>query len=68
MSKTQFSIDELREMEALAVRGGHSATPMAQPGCTNSAPGCGYGVDQEKCLNTVTGCGMAIVVTQQCKD
>lgn len=67
MEKTDFSMEELQEMETLAVRGGFSATPMSQPKCTNAAPGCGYGIEQVECVNTVTGCGMAPVIVQQCK-
>lgn len=67
MDKTKFSQNELQEMESLEVRGGTSASAMAQGACVNEAPGCGSGVDQGNCTNKVAGCGSTIVITQNCK-
>ncbi len=63
MNKAKFSITELQELEALKIRGGSSANPLAQTECVNASKGCGAGVDQLRCLNAVTGCGMAPVIT-----
>ena len=57
MKKFVFSENELQELEALEVRGGDRADPMAQEGCINNVEGCGYNADQMRCENSVLGCG-----------
>lgn len=66
MDEGRFSKNELREIEALEVRGGAGANAMAQGECTNSTAGCGAGVDQPHCTNSAAGCGSPIVITQNC--
>ena len=48
MKKELFSSDELSELEALEVRGGNTASIMAQSKCVNNDPGCGGGTDQNQ--------------------
>ena len=57
MENNVFLREELNEIEALEVRGGTGATMYAQGECTNTAYGCGGGVDQTKCVNKADGCG-----------
>lgn len=55
--KNGFSEEELKEMEALEVKGGKGIDLYAQSECSNYADGCGGGVDQTKCINKAAGCG-----------
>lgn len=58
MDKTQFTENELHELEALEIRGGGDiANPLVQIECVNEAIACGAGGEQLRCLNKVTGCG-----------
>lgn len=67
--KELFSSDELSELEALEVRGGNTASIMAQSKCVNNNPGCGPGVEQDKCVNKTSGCGAHVIIIQDpCKD
>lgn len=61
-----FTMHELSEMESLEIKGGAERNPdgtMAQSGCSNSAAGCGAGVDQTSCSNSAAGCGSQIGCT-----
>lgn len=57
MKKKFFEDSELLELEALEVKGGDRADPMAQEYCTNKVDGCGANVDQKNCVNEAVGCG-----------
>ena len=58
MDKTQFTENELQELEALEIRGGGDiANPLAQTECVNNAIACAAGAEQVRCTNEVTGCG-----------
>lgn len=53
-----FSSDELRQLEALEVRGGNGGiSPLSQNKCTNEAKYCGYNNLQEACSNKTELCG-----------
>lgn len=67
MNKEFFTSNELSELEALEVRGGSTASTMAQSECINEKAGCGSGVDQTKCVNKENGCGSPVVITYGCK-
>ena len=56
----EFSAEILQDFESIQILGGTVADPMAQPNCSNGAPGCGGGSDQGSCSNTVTDCGAEI--------
>lgn len=67
MENEKFSFEELKEWEALQIRGGASSNEegiLAQTGCTNTVTGCGGGgVDQDKCTNSAVGCGVDMIIT-----
>ena len=57
MDKSNFSKEELLEMEALEIRGGTSDVVYPQEGCSNKSVGCGLSeVPQPGCTNDVVGC------------
>ena len=69
MKKDMFMANELRELEALEIRGGDTPSVQTQDGCINEVAGCGAGIDQTKCVNKENGCGGGVVIiTQNCKD
>lgn len=57
MKKKFFEENELLELEALEVKGGDRADPMAQQECVNTVAGCGASADQIRCVNEVLDCG-----------
>lgn len=57
MIKFKFSVEELQELETLEINGGTGSESTPQSGCTNNAPGCGYGVVQPGCTNNAARCG-----------
>lgn len=66
MDKTNFTQNELQEMESVEVHEDVSAKVNSQNQCSNEANGCGGGVDQQQCTNKVTGCGV-VVNPQNCE-
>ncbi len=65
MKKDMFMANELRELEALEIRGGDTPSVQSQNGCINEVAGCGAGVDQTKCVNKENGCGRGVVIITQ---
>lgn len=56
MLKGTFTIEEISQLEALDIRGGHGGTRDVNNGC-NMVAGCGCGASQTGCTNNVDGCG-----------
>lgn len=63
MNDLNFNEDQLKELEALEIRGGQDRNQVlpVQDGCINAIAGCGVGANQTNCINTAPGCG---VITQ----
>lgn len=56
MLKGTFTIEEISQLEALDIRGGHGGARDTNNGC-NLVSGCGCGTSQTGCTNNVKGCG-----------
>lgn len=66
MKKTQFSMEELQEMDSIQIRGGagEGYEPPSQEKCKNTAKGCGGGgIIQKACENAIEGCSDKPIVT-----
>lgn len=56
MEKVYFSMEDLKELEQLEIRGGQGSGDVIQISCTNGVVGCaGCSVD-DGCSNEFAGC------------